>query len=156
MNRGLQSVAWTKKHTTDAHKAYLRNLPYRLQRNIEGREVVLVHGSPSSLTEYLFVDKPDEVFAGHMAATGADILICGHTHKPYHKRVGNGHVINAGSAGKPKHGNPIATYVILDITASDVSTEIVEVPYDCEAAAQAIEATDLPHEFATMLREGKG
>lgn len=156
MNRGMRSIAWTKEHTSDAHKSYLRNLPHRIQRNLEGREVVLVHGSPTSLTEYLFADKSDEVFTGHLETTGADVLICCHTHKPYHKIVGSDHIINTGSAGKPKHGNPNATYVILDITASDVTTEIVEVPYDFEAAARAVEATDLPHEFAQVLREGKG
>lgn len=156
MNRGLRSVAWTKEHTSEAHKAFLRNLPYRLHRTIEGREVVLVHGSPASLTEYLFEDVPQQVLAGHLAATGAHVLICCHTHKPYHRRVGASHVINAGSAGKPKHGNPNATYVILDISANDVTSEIVEVPYDYEAAVRAIEATDLPHEFAAMLRTGRG
>jgi predicted phosphodiesterase len=156
MNRGLRSVAWTKAHTSDAQKAYLRNLPYRLHRSIEGREVVLVHGSPVSLTEYLFGDKPDEAFAGHLATTGAGVLICCHTHKPYHKRLGERHVINAGSAGKPKHGNPNATYVIIDVTTNDVTTEVIEVPYDFEAAARAIEATDLPLQFAQMLREGRG
>jgi putative phosphoesterase len=156
MNRGLRSVQWTKEHTSEAHKAYLRNLPYRLQREIDGRQVVLVHGSPDSLTEYLFAHKGDEVFGKHLQTTGADVLICGHTHKPYHKVIGTKHIINSGSAGKPKHGSPNATFVIVDITPDTVTTEIVEVPYDYETAAAAIEATDLPREFAQMLREGKG
>jgi len=156
MNRGLRSVHWTKQHTTDRQKAYLRSLPYRLYREIEGHRVVLTHGSPASLTEYLFAHKDDSVFAKHLEATGADVLICGHTHKPYHKLIGGKHVINAGSAGKPKHGNPKATYVLIDITADGVTSEVVEVPYDYESAARAIEATDLPHEFAALLREGKG
>jgi predicted phosphodiesterase len=156
MNRGLRSVAWTKAHTTDAHKAYLRNLPYRLYREIEGHQFVLTHGSPASLTEYLFAHKPDEVFTQHLDAVSADVLICGHTHKPFHKVLGDGrHVINSGSAGKPKHGNPNATYVLIGITATGVGTDIVEVPYDYEAAARAIEATDLPHELAQLLRDGR-
>jgi predicted phosphodiesterase len=156
MNRGLRSVAWTKAHTTDAHKAYLRNLPYRLYREIEGRRIVLTHGSPASLTEYLFAHKPDEVFSQHLDAVSADVLICGHTHEPYHKVLRGGRrAINAGSAGKPKHGNPNATYVLIDITAGGLATEVVEVPYDYEAAARAIEATDLPHEFAQLLRDGR-
>ncbi|MHB9146597.1 MAG: metallophosphoesterase family protein [Symbiobacteriia bacterium] len=156
MNRGLRSVQWTKEQTTDDHKAYLRNLPYRLQREMEGHQVVLVHGSPESLTEYLFAHTDRTVFSKHLETTAADVLICGHTHKPYHKIIGSKHVINAGSAGKPKHGNPNATYMLVELTREGVTSEVIEVPYDYEAAARAIEATELPHEFAHLLREGRG
>ncbi len=156
MERGQQSIAWTKGHTSEQQRAYLRNLPYRLHREIEGRQVVLVHGSPSRLNEYLLANVADDVFQAHLDATRADVLIFGHTHKPFHKVLCGKHLVNSGSAGKPKHGNPNATYVLLDITSQDVAVEIVEVPYDYEAAARAIEATDLPKEFARMLREGRG
>jgi putative phosphoesterase len=156
MERGQRSIVWTKAHTTDAQKAFLRNLPYRLQREIEGHQVALVHGSPDRLNEYLFEHVPDEVFLKHLETTRADILLFGHTHKPFHKVIGGKHLINTGSAGKPKHGNPNATYVMLEITPGNVDVQIIEVPYDYEAAARAIEATDLPHEFAQMLREGRG
>lgn len=156
MLRGQRSIAWTKAHTTEEQKGYLRSLPYRLQREFEGRQVVLVHGSPDLLNEYLFEDVADEIFARHLESTRADLLIFGHTHKPFHKVVGGKHLINAGSAGKPKHGNPNATYALIEITASSLQVESIEVPYDYEAAARAIEATELPHEFAAMLRTGKG
>ncbi len=156
MERGQRSIAWTKANTTEAQKSYLRNLPYRLQREIEGHQVALVHGSPDRLNEYLFEDVADEIFAQHLETTRADVLIFGHTHKPFHKVLDGKHLVNSGSAGKPKHGNPNATYVIVEVTSGGVSVEIIEVPYDYEGAARAIEATDLPHEFAQMLREGRG
>lgn len=156
MERGQRSIAWTKEKTTEEHKAYLRNLPYRLQREIEGHQVVLVHGSPVQLNEYLFETVADSVFEAHLTATGADVLIFGHTHKPFHRVLNGKHLVNSGSAGKPKHGNPNATYVMLDITRQRVEVEIIEVPYDFESAARAVEATDLPPEFAQMLREGRG
>lgn len=156
MERGLRSVAWTKANTTDAQKAYLRNLPYKMERVMEGHRVVLVHASPARLNEYLFADTADDVIRTHLANTGADVLIVGHTHKPYHKVLDGKHLVNSGSAGKPKHGNPNATYVLLTLTPGNVAVEIIEVPYDFEAAARAIEATDLPPEFARMLREGRG
>lgn len=156
MARGLQSIAWTKAHTTDAHKAYLRNLPYRLQRDLEGHQVVPVHASPARLNECLFDDLPDEVFRSHLAATGADVLVFGHTHKPFHRVLDGKHLVNCGSAGKPNHGNPEATYTLLTLTPGSVAVEICAVPYDHEAAARAIEATELPPEFARNLREGWG
>lgn len=154
--RGARSISWTKAHTTDAQKAFLRGLPYRIQREFEGHQVALVHGSPVRLNEYLYESVPDEVFAAHLENTRADVLLFGHTHKPYHKVLNGRHLVNTGSAGKPKHGNPNATYALLDLTPGSVKVEIIEVPYDYEAAARAVEATDLPHEFAQMLREGRG
>jgi putative phosphoesterase len=156
MERGQRSIAWTKEQTNEAHKAYLCSLPYRLQREIDGHQVVLVHGSPERLNEYLFAEVEEPVFQKHLASTGADIMIFGHTHKPFHKVVDGKHLVNAGSAGKPKHGNPNATYVMLEITTAGVQVEIIAVPYDYESAARAIEATDLPHHFAKNLREGRG
>jgi putative phosphoesterase len=153
---GQRSIAWTKAHTTDDQKAYLRSLPYRLVRAFEGHQVVLVHGSPDALNEYLFTEVADDVFERHLQTAGADVLIFGHTHKPFHKRLGGRHLVNAGSVGKPKHGNPNATYALLEITTAAVNVTIVEVPYDYAAAAQAIEVTELPHEYAAVLRTGRG
>jgi len=156
MNRGLKSIVWTKEHTTDGHKAYLRNLPYKLWREFAGHQVVLVHASPARLNEYLFEHVADDVFLGHLASAAADVLIFGHTHKPYHKVLDGKHLVNSGSAGKPKHGNPNVTYALLDLTPDNVDVHIIEVPYDYEAAAKAIEASGLPVEFAGALRAGKG
>lgn len=156
MERGLRSIAWTRANTTEPQKAYLRNLPYMLQREFAGHRVALVHASPARLNEYLFAEVADDVFRQHLSAAAADVLVFGHTHIPYHKVLDGKHLVNAGSAGKPKHGNPYATYVMLDLAPGRVTVEIIEVPYDCEAAARAIEATGLPSEFASMLREGRG
>ena len=155
MQRGLMSVAWTKEHTTEAHKQFLRRLPYRMEREFDGHRVVLVHASPARLNEYLFEEVADGVFQEHLAAAGADVLIFGHTHRPYHKQLGGKHLINSGSAGKPKHGNPRATYVVVEIKPQLVKPQVIEVPYDHETAARAVESTDLPHEFADMLRQGR-
>jgi len=155
MELGQRSIAWTKATTNDADKIYLRNLPHRLVRDFEGHQVVLVHGSPDALNEYLFEDRPDDLFARHLETVNADILIFGHTHKPFHKQLGGKHLVNSGSVGKPKHGSPEATYVLLNITRDNVDVQIVAVPYDVESAARAIEATNLPHEYAQVLRTGR-
>jgi diadenosine tetraphosphatase ApaH/serine/threonine PP2A family protein phosphatase len=67
----------------------------------------------------------------------------------------NKHVINAGSVGKTKHGGPQATYVILSNFA-DVKVEIRKVEYNFEATALAIEESDLPNDFAKLIRLGTG
>ena len=71
--------------------------------------------------------------------------------------LGSGrHIINAGSVGKPKDHDPRACYLHLIAEGKTLSVEFIRVPYDVSQAAQAIEATDMPDEFAEMLRQGAG
>ncbi len=116
-----------------------------------------MHGSPRKVNEYLYETRPDDSLERILDGVNTDVLVCGHTHLPYHKVLPSGrHVINAGSVGKPKDNDPRACFILLSADGRDLSVEFVRVPYDVEAAASAIEATDMPHEFAGMLREGKG
>lgn len=56
--RGDQSLAWTRGQVTAEHKAFLRNLHHEIRFETEGRRVLLVHGSPRRINEYLFEDRP--------------------------------------------------------------------------------------------------
>lgn len=91
--------AWHVAATTPTRRPWSgvsgRGLPPHLHREIEGRQVVLVHGSPDRLNEYLFADVSDEIFERHLATTGADLLIFGHTHNPFHKVLGGRHLIDS-------------------------------------------------------------
>lgn len=159
--RGERSIAWSNAHTTDENKAFLRSLPAHIPLQLGDLKVLLVHGSPRKVNEYLFEDRPDDYFERIMDVAAADVLVGGHTHLPYHKILPSGrHVINAGSVGKPKDHNPHAGYITLTITGTDVSVDFIRVPYDVERAAHAIEATPeqggMPHPYAQMLRDGAG
>jgi predicted phosphodiesterase len=85
--------------------------------------------------------------------TDADIMVCGHTHKPCRKDCGGKIFINAGSVGKPKDGDPRACVTLLDITADRVEVEFLRVPYDVEKALEDIVASGLPPYFAVKLKE---
>ena len=64
-------------------------------------------------------------------------------------------MINAGSVGKPKDGDPRACVTLVEITEDKVGVEFLRVPYDVEKAAQAIVISGLPSYFAERLKEGK-
>jgi diadenosine tetraphosphatase ApaH/serine/threonine PP2A family protein phosphatase len=64
--------------------------------------------------------------------------------------------VNAGSVGKPKDGNPQACYVVLEAKNRELTVTFKRVPYDIERAVKAIEASDMPNEYAQMLRSGTG
>jgi predicted phosphodiesterase len=112
------------------------------------------------INEYLKENskEADEV----MNEINEDILVCGHTHIPYFKYYGEKLLVNGGSVGKPKTNNPDANYVIIDVKNheenkvenSEVSVEIIEVTYDFEKTAKAIEESNLPDDFARLIRTG--
>lgn len=154
---GKRSIAWTNAHTSADYKTYLRQLPAHIPLQLGDLRVLLVHGSPRRVNEYLFEDRPDSSFERLLDAVESDVLVCGHTHLPYHKVLPSGRqVVNAGSVGKPKDGDPRACYVVLSAEGAQLSVEFIRVPYDVEKTARAIEASDMPHEYAQMLRDGKG
>jgi putative phosphoesterase len=154
---GKLSIAWSNVHTSDENKAYLRELVEAIPLQIGDLRVMLVHGSPRKINEYLFEDRPEKSLVRLLDMAEADVLVCGHTHKPYHRIMADGrHVINAGSVGKPKDGDPRACNITLAADGRDLTVDFIRVDYDVETAAQAIEATDMPDEYAEMLRMGKG
>lgn len=154
---GKRSIAWSNAHTTPDNKIYLRQLPAQIPLPLGKLKVMLVHGSPRKVNEYLFADRPESSLERLLDMTEADVLVCGHTHLPYHRILASGrHVINAGSVGKPKDGDPRACYVNLTVEAKELTVEFVRVAYDVDAAAKAILTTTMPHEYAEMLRQGKG
>lgn len=168
---GAQSIAYTDAVITPENRAYLRLLPrhIRLEFQQPDLRLLLVHGSPRKINEYLFEDRPDSSLLRIIREAQTDILLFGHTHQPFHRVLSyeeNGqtrycHAINLGSVGKPKDGDPRAGYALLHLQeqtsiteAASLRVEFRRVEYNVEQAAQAIEASPLPNEFAQMLRTG--
>lgn len=154
---GNQSIAWSNAHTRDENKAYLRQLVRDIPLQLGEMRVLLAHGSPRRINEYLYEDRPDSSLERIMDQAEVDVLVVGHTHKPYHRILPSGrHVVNAGSVGKPKDGDPRACYIVLSAKDDRLDVEFIRVPYDVEQAARAIEATEMPDPYAQMLRDGRG
>lgn len=150
---GQQSLAWTKAHTTAENKAFLRSLRPELRLDVDGKRVLLVHGSPRKMNEYLFEDRPLSSFQRLAQSSSADVIVFGHTHVPYWKSVNGTLFVNAGSVGKPKDGDPRACYAILDLT-SDSPVTFRRIDYDIAAAAAGIRRSQLPDKFARDLELG--
>lgn len=151
---GEASVLWTKQNTLPENLEFLRSLPHQLVIEAGRHKVMVVHGSPRRLNEYLHQNVEESLLQEIFAETNATILVCGHTHIPDHRNVAGRHLVNGGSVGKPKDGDPRACYVILEFS-QEVKVELVRVAYDLEATAQAIIKSGLPNEFAEMLRKGQ-
>jgi diadenosine tetraphosphatase ApaH/serine/threonine PP2A family protein phosphatase len=168
---GAQSIAYTNQVIGDDERRYLRLLPKHLRLDFQEEpttlSLLLVHGSPRRINQYLFEDFPEGNFLRLLEDARADVLLFGHTHKPYRRALPYEHAgetryrhaLNIGSVGKPKDGDPRAAYLLLHLDAtttladpSSLRAEFVRVAYDVEQAAQAVEASPLPNEYAAMLR----
>lgn len=173
---GEWSYRWTAERIGERERAFLKRLPPAIAARAGGARLVAVHGSPRSAHEYLTAETHELVLYERAGSAGADVLLFGHTHVPYVKRI-SGELtlsvdttapetaalpaprplrpklfINAGSVGEPRHGSPEATYVILDPASLDVS--IVGVDYDLKATLAAMRRAEMPAAFVERLQQG--
>ena len=156
------SFEWTRSHVTPETKKYLGGLPFRLDirplgGHLSGPTITLVHGNQTLNTVYVTEDRPDsflERLAKDIGARSRDVICFGHTHKPWQRTLGGVQFINTGSVGRPKDGDWRAGYVLLAIDQSGAGVEFVRVHYDVDQATSAIRESDLPNEFAEVLKSG--
>jgi putative phosphoesterase len=148
---GQRSIEWTLARTDARSKAFMHELPFDLRFTMGAQRVRLVHGSPRKVNEYLFEDKPDSLYERLAAKADADVLMFGHTHKPWIRSHGGVLFVNCGSVGKPKDGDPRAAFAVLDLVDGTVEAAIARVAYDAAAVAREVEAAGLPAEFAHKL-----
>lgn len=170
---GSVSISYTNEIVKDDERRYLRTLPAHIkvefQLNNDKLNLLLVHGSPRKINEYLFEDREEKSMLRIMQDADADIMCFGHTHKPYHRILPATpeenqhyrHAINIGSVGKPKDGDNRGGYVLLHINEDSsifnkeaVQVEFVRFEYDVEKAAKAVEDSPLPNAYAESLRKG--
>lgn len=170
---GNVSISFTNEIMHDEERSYLRTLPAHIkvefQVNQDRLNLLMVHGSPRKINEYLFEDREEKSMLRIMQDADADIMCFGHTHKPYHRIMEQTivdstrfrHAVNIGSVGKPKDGDPRGGYVLLtindnsSITEKDsIQVEFVRFEYDVEKAAKAVEDSPLPNAYAESLRKG--
>ncbi|HUB62289.1 MAG TPA: metallophosphoesterase family protein [Puia sp.] len=171
---GLESIRLTNRRITAPNRAYLAALPatITLEYRFAFQQVrlVLTHGSPVSNNDYIQPETTDEILNGLLDVAGADILLMGHTHRPFHRvlltetenRPRYRHAINAGSVGKPKHGDNQACYVMLEfdqhIRLEDpdiLGAHFHFVPYDTEAVIRRLHAEGLGDAYDRFLRTGQ-
>jgi putative phosphoesterase len=148
---GQRSVAWTRVHTDERSKAFMRELQFDLHFQIGATSVHLVHGSPRKVNEYLFEDKPASLYERLAAAEDADVLVFGHTHRPWVREYGGVLFVNCGSVGKPKDGDPRGAFAVLDASSGELRATIERVTYDADAVAAEVRAAGLPGEYADKL-----
>ena len=129
-------------------RRYLLELPLTRQFTVAGRRFLLVHGTPRDpLDEYLMLDP--EAWAKRLQDSDADIVCVGHSHMQFNLRAGSSVVINPGSVGNPRDGDPRAAYAVIEGN----KVELKRVEYPVEETIARIEASPLPDRAKQMFRD---
>jgi putative phosphoesterase len=129
-------------------RRYLLQLPLTKRLVLDGTRFLLVHGTPRDpLDEYLMRDA--EAWARRVENCGAQIVCVGHTHMQFNLRAGDAIVVNPGSVGQPRDGDPRAAYAIIE----DGKIELKRVAYPIEETVRRVQASALPDRAKAMLAE---
>jgi putative phosphoesterase len=131
----------------DDQLAWLADLPD--ERTVADGRVKLVHGHPDDPDRYTY---PEE-FSARMLR-GEDVLVTGHTHVQGHRVFEDSVVMNPGSVGQPRDGDPRAAYAVVDL-GEDVRVDERRVEYDVDAVAAAVEEAELPDRIGRRLYDGR-
>jgi len=145
-----KAVLWTSSRLDDDSRRWLQSLSTEARFKVAGLEVAMYHGSVESCTEYVFEEDATESM---LTRARCGLLILGHTHVPYVRRFPSGLIINPGSVGQPRDGDPRASCTMLDTDSHEC--EIVRLDYDIDKAANAIESAGLPRFLADRLSVGR-
>ena len=127
---------WCSERLTPASRKWLATLPRRLA---PAPGVLVVHGGLNGQDEIVAAD------AKPVLPPGISVVAAGHLHAPFVVRAGNGLWVNAGSAGRPCDGDPRAAAAILERQPDGWEASIHRIPFDLEAAVQAIRQAHMPH-----------
>lgn len=167
------AILWTRRQLAPEQWDWLAGLPLLagLSLRAEGAtDVVLAHASPAAPADWPYLWGPLEAAVAADAA-GAPLVLVGHTHQVAAFRIdreegarrvtprevrsvpGSRHVINVGSVGQPRDGDPRAAYAVLDPDAGIVT--IRRVDYDIATAQRKIRDVGLPVELADRLGVGR-
>lgn len=160
-----RSIEWTRLHLDLAHRQRLAALPLILGTG----DITLVHASLFRPEDWAYIFTAAEAAPGLMMQQ-TPVCFYGHTHRPAAFRMRNGRIegflhqkliltpdsrylINPGSIGQPRDGDPRAAYVLYDDDAQTV--ELRRVNYDMAAAQSKIRAAGLPAWNADRLAIGR-
>lgn len=148
-----------KKHNkiyntiSPSNRKFLRTLPKTLDLVFGGKRIYISHGDKKSPVKAFTENSTKAELLDAYKFTKADIIVTGHSHKPFAVETDGRWFINTGSVGMPKDGDPRASYALL--TLNPFSLYHIRVPYDYRRSVDAIYEDRLSESYARIYREGK-
>ncbi len=149
---------YTAAHTSARHKAWLRALPDRIELRWRGANVLLCHGSPDRVNEFVWESETsDATIDAWLDRFGVAGICATHSGVPWIRTTSRGFWCNVGVLGRPPHdGSRRVGYALLDFSADAtvLLPSLVDLDYDPAPVAAAMRAEGLPDAFAQSLEQG--
>jgi putative phosphoesterase len=138
----------TRERLGESELHYLARLPLSRMVTLENTRFLLVHATPRDpLDEYGPADV--DFWARRLQNVEADVVCVGHTHQPFVLEVGDKLVINPGSVGQPRDGDPRASCAVIE----DFKVDLRRVEYPVEETVAVVEASSLPEHAKELLAD---
>ena len=148
-----RALDWNRRQLTEENLRFLKRLPPTIRTEFEGCEVFIAHGSPKNpITEYIQEKDISKEFLDYSFERPPDVVILGHTHKPYVQNIGDTLILNPGSVGQPRDRDPRASYALLE--TDEPSADVKKSWYDIDEISEETKKY-LPRKLAERLYEGK-
>ena len=158
-----QSLVWTRNviRTHPEHWDYLRELPFTKKITLDGIEFFMAHSTPLNPEDwdyfyYFGVSDQDEELKSWLDTFSADVMIMGHTHVPFIFQTEEEKprtVLNPGSTGQPRDGDPRASMMLFDTSNSQI--QHVRYKYDIKSVCKGISANNLHNYLCERLYKGR-
>ncbi len=151
------SYDYTLANTSDTHKDWLRDLPTHFRRTWGGARVLMAHGSPRRVNEFLWESTAPDLFLEHLLEQAdADVLFVTHTGIPWKRTLPSGRIVcNVGAIGRPANdGDLRVDWVLVTEGPHGLAIEPRKVAYDHERLADEMRREQLPEEFVETIRTG--
>jgi predicted phosphodiesterase len=150
------SYQYTFHHTSPANRAWMKDLPGQRRLRLGRYRLLLCHGSPRRMNEFLWESTTPTHFLDHLArAHDADVLLATHTGIKWHRPLPvDRHFVNVGVLGRPENdGRTNVWYTLLE-AGPGLTVEFVPVAYDHGRLAGDMRAEGLPEEFVDTVLTG--
>ncbi|MCB1055876.1 MAG: metallophosphoesterase family protein, partial [Acidobacteria bacterium] len=151
------SYGYTARSCSPAFKAWMGTLPERRRVRVGKRELLLIHGSPRQVNEFLFAStSPVPFLETLLAQQRADGILCTHTGLHWHRHLpSGGDVVNVGVIGRPPNdGSPEVRYCLLEDRGGQLAVDLLRLRYDHQGLAEEMRREELPEEFVETILTG--
>jgi hypothetical protein len=151
------SYQYTAAHCSPELRRWMGELPSRRRVRVGDAELLLVHGSPRQVNEFLFASTSPSAFLERLCEReGCDGFLCTHTGLPWVRRLPSGRVVaNVGVIGRPANdGDPRVRWALVGAGDAGVEVEVLPLAYDHLALAAEMRAERLPEEFVETVLGG--
>jgi predicted phosphodiesterase len=150
------SYQYTFANTSPINRAWMKDLPMQRRLRLGHYRLLLCHGSPRKMNEFLWESTTPTHFLEYLAREhDADVILATHSGIKWHRRLtADRHFINVGVLGRPENDGRINVwYTLLDAT-DRLRVEFVPVEYDHTKLADEMRAEGLPEEFVETVLTG--